>query len=159
MILQLFVCILFTTQIQSKEISVDNAIADPNVKKYFLIALSTKSYKEAKSFANKLSNQSSIVLNLRGLKVNNKIALTYSKQECVSDWGEYPCYIARGRYDDGIYISIERSDAYSGFKAGYYIVVVASGERSISKSALKTIKPIVSDAYIKSSKVYMGCMH
>ncbi len=156
----LLACMIFVSQIHSMDVaSGDSGIDSPYVKNYFLIALSTKSYKEAKGFADKLSDQSGIELNLRGLQAHSKISLSYSQEQCVSGWGEYPCYIARGRYDDGMYISIEHSDAYGGFRGGYYIVVVASGEKSVAKKALKIIKPIVSDAYIKSSKVYMGCMH
>ncbi len=58
-------------------------------------------------------------------------------------------------------MSIEYSNAYSEFTKGYYIVIAASGSKDDAeiKNAFKKIKLRYRDAYIKSSKVYMGCMH
>ena len=125
--------------------------------KYFLIAKSTKNYDEAKQFALKLSRKSGIKTDFRGLMQAKRLGLSEDKKSCQEEGFDFPCYIPRGRYDDGVYISIEYSTAYSGFTEGYYIIVVASGE--ISKSVLVQIKNIVPDAYVKQSAVYMGCMH
>ena len=94
---------------------------------------------------------------LRGLHPNREIGLSREVDICEDEGYGYPCYIPRGRYDNGVYISVEYSDAYKGFAKGYYIVMVASGE--VDKSLLKQIRTIVPDAYIKKSAVYMGCMH
>ena len=128
-----------------------------SVKKQFLIAKSTKSYKESKQFATNLAKKTGIRLNFRGLSYNKSIMLSESKKVCDDNNFEYPCYAARGRYDDGIYISIEHSGVYENFSNGYYIVMVASGKEATG--ILKQIKIVVKDAYIKTSKVYMGCMH
>jgi len=134
-----------------------DSIEAQSVKKHFLIAKSTKSYTEAKAFARHLADMSHIKLDLRQMQYNKDIGLTQSASICGESNFDYPCYWSRGRYDDGVYISIEYSDAYLGFSKGYYIVVVASG--MYVKSTLKKIKPLVKDAYIKSTKIYMGCMH
>jgi hypothetical protein len=130
------------------------SIEDQMVTKEFLIAKSTKSYDEAKKVAQKLSEELNISLNLRDLKPHETHYLTFSKKECER-YG-YPCYVPRGRYDDGEYLSIEHTDYYDGFTKGYYIVMVASGTK-LGKS-LKKVRTKVKDAYIKKNKVYMGCM-
>ena len=58
---------------------------------------------------------------------------------------------------DGVYVSIEYSDTYGGFAKGYYLVMIASGK--YAKLVLDDVKKHVSDAYVKRSSVYMGCMH
>ena len=128
------------------------------IKKSFMIAKSTKSYAEAKKFALNLATKSDIKLDLRELHSSKKIGLTHTAQMCQNNQYDFPCYLARGRYDDGVYISIEYSDAYSGFSKGYYIVVVASGEK-VDKKLLNRVKKYVPDAYVKNTAVYMGCMH
>jgi len=136
---------------------IDKYLDEASANKQFLIALSTKNHQEAKKFAKKLSHETGIPLNLRGLHYNKKLGLSLSRKACSNDESEYPCYIARGRYDDGVYISVEYSSSYQNFRDGYYIVVVASGNDA--DSILRGIRSKVRDAYIKSSKVYMGCMH
>jgi len=130
---------------------------EQSMRKSFLIAKSTKRYSEAKAFAKKLSQQSGIKTDFRGLVQNSVTGLSEVADVCRNEGFAYPCYIPRGRYDDGTYISVEYSNAYGGFSEGYYIVVVASGE--IGKSVIKQIKAFVPDAYVKKSSVYMGCIH
>ena len=136
----------------------EDTIADQSVSKSFLIVKSTKSYIEAKNFAQNLAKKSDIKLDLRGLDYNKEIMLTYTDTECNKNNFGYPCYVARGRYDNGVYLSVESSDAYEGFTKGYYIVVAASMEK-IDKSLLYRMKRYVPDAYVKHTSVYMGCIH
>ncbi len=145
------------SQVTSNKEVVNRNIAEATVSTRFLIALSTKSYSEAKAFAKKLSGKTSIPLKFRGLHYNSKLGLSLNKSACNDIDFEYPCYEARGRYDDGTYISVEYSNSYENFKNGYYIVVVSSGKES--QNTLSKIKRIVKDAYIKRSNIYMGCMH
>jgi hypothetical protein len=77
----------------------------------------------------------------------------------VIEGEEYPQYYSRGRYDNGEYISIEYSNAFTGFAKGYYIVVAYSGENIEAKKTLKKVKPFFKSAYIKQTDVYIGCMH
>ena len=137
--------------------SVKNEIENSSIDKDFLIVLSTKSYNEALSFAKRFSEKMNIQLKLRGLHPSRKTGLSFSRAECADNEYEYPCYVPRGRYDDGAYVSIEYSSAYENFRGGYYIVVAASG--SVSNGFLRSVRRIVKDAYVKKSRVYMGCMH
>ena len=147
--LLLFIPAAFTAEAQN-----DSAF----VKKEILIILSSKNYAAAKKTAEEAARTLSLKLDLRGLVANKKTGLTYSKADCENEGG-YPCYIARGRYDDGSYISIEYSSAFNGFSKGYYIVVAASGDKSITSPALANTKKYYPSAYVKQTDIYMGCMH
>jgi hypothetical protein len=140
------------------------------VKKYFLIIQSTPDYKVALQTAQKAAKGLAIKLDLRGLipSKDKFIGLSLPADTCAKyseeEFGvkdDSPCYLARGRWDDGIYISIEYSTAYKEFREGYFIVVVgSSGEKDPPlMAALEKVKTKYSDAYIKISKVYMCCMH
>lgn len=140
------------------------------VRKYFLLIQSSAYYGAALQTAKNAAKELNIKLDLRGLipDKNPDIGLSlpadtcikYSKQEGDDD-GDSSCYMARGRWDDGVYISIEYSNAYDGFSKGYYIVVAGSSTEKDQAlmAALQKVKTKYSDAYIKASKVYMCCMH
>jgi hypothetical protein len=130
----------------------------PYAKKGMLIILSTKNYATAKKTSQQAATKLSLKMDLRGLKPNKKSGLTFSKSDCENEGG-YPCYIARGRYDDGAFISIEYSNAIVGFAKGYYIVVAACGDKEITAPALVKAKKVYKTAYVKTTNVYMGCMH
>jgi hypothetical protein len=136
----------------------DDNTSRPYVKTGFVIIQSTKNYASAKTTAVAASKRLNSKLDLRGLKPNKKNGLTFSAADCENEGG-YPCYIARGRYDAGKYVSIEWSDAYEGFAKGYYIVIVASGSKADTDAALAKAKKIYKDAYNKATEVYVGCMH
>lgn len=129
---------------------------DPYVSTGFLIILSTKNYEGALKLAKEACTNLSLDFNSRGLYADAELGLNSDE---ICGCGETHGYIARGRSDDGNYISIEYTDAYETFSDGYYIVVVASGKRSELKPTLKKVKQHYKDAYIKNSDVYIGCMH
>jgi hypothetical protein len=132
--------------------------AQPFTKVNFVIVQSTKDYAVAKATALSAAQKLNYKLDLRDLKPHKKTGLTFSKAVCENDGG-YPCYIARGRYDAGEYVSIEWSDEITGFAKGYYVVIIASGDADLTKAALKKARAFFKDAYSKSAQVYVGCMH
>ena len=136
-------------------------LEDQFVEKGFLILKSTKDYNEALNFVKEVSKKLEIKIDLRDLSPNEKTGLSFPDSICMSEFGQMPCYVARGRWDDGVYLSIEYSNAYDKFKSGYYIVIAASDfkENNTLKATLKKVKENISDAYIKYTKVYVGCMH
>lgn len=130
----------------------------PYAKKDMVIIQSTKNYAAAKKTAVQAAKRLSLKLDLRGLSPAKGTGLSFSKKACEEEGG-YPCYIARGRYDDDEFVSIEYSDAIEGFAKGYYIVITACGDKSITGPALKKAQQFYKDAYAKTTNVYMGCMH
>ncbi len=137
----------------------ENKEEQPFEKKIMTIILSTKKYSEALKIAKEAAAKLHSKLVLNGLTPNEQEGLTMSKNECESNGWDYPCYVARGRWDDGEYISIEYSNAINGFAKGYYVVITATGEKSITGAALLKAKKFYKTAYNKQAKVYMGCMH
>ena len=131
---------------------------EPLIEKGFVILYSTEDYKVALKVATVATNRLNIDLNLRGYYADEEKGL---KTDTVCDCGAIHEYIPRGRFDDGVYTSIEYSDRYTGFEKGYYIVIMASGPKG-SKELTKTLraaKKLYEDAYIKNTSVYIGCMH
>ena len=58
------------------------------------------------------------------------------------------------------FLSVERSEAYTGFAKGYYIVVGGIyATRGDAKQSLAKFIPFVPDAYAKQTAIYYGCMH
>jgi hypothetical protein len=127
----------------------------------FVIVRSTTNYEEARRIATEAARRLEIPLNLRDLSPHPPGGLTFPKKDCEDSAFDYPCYLARGRADDGFYASIEYSSAYSGFKPGLYIVIVASEAKDgpIVKRAMKAAKRRFKDAYTRRTGVYMGCIH
>lgn len=126
----------------------------------YVLVKSTSSYDDALKFAQNLASRSSLPINLRGLIHAPDVGLTWPEEKCAADQlNPYPCYIARGRWDEGRYLSVERSDAYSSMKPGFYIVVAASGTPLEIAMELPPIQSLVPDAYSKTEEVYYGCMH
>ena len=131
------------------------------VDKSFVILKSTSKYAEALSFATMAATRLNVKLDLRDLSSDARIGLTFPKALCEEEWDEFPCYVARGRWDDGVYISVEYSSGYKGFSPGMYIVVMANGYKGDKdvQAALVRARKAFQDAYIKTTSVYMGCMH
>lgn len=145
------ISILFCIVLNTESQTIENTES-----KSFLIIQSTKSYNRALKKAQLACNDLSFTLNLRNLFRDKTNGLTTNE---VCGCGEKHGYIARGRYDDGEYISIEYSSSYEAFAPNYYIVVVASGKRTELNDLLPKIREEYPDAYIKESSVYVGCMH
>lgn len=129
--------------------------------KAFVIVASEKSYDKAKTKAVEVSKKLGYPLDLRDLSPHPKIGLTFSKEVCTQEWDSYPCYLPRGR-EAGKFVSVEYSSAFGSFKKGYYVVIIAN-DKTKSKRVIKALsdarKQGFSDAYAKTDKVYLGCMH
>lgn len=131
------------------------------VDKDFLIVKSTSSFDEAKRVAEIAATTLGIPLDLRGLSPNKDTGLSFSADECRRDGLDYPCYVERGRYDDGTYVSIEWSSAYRDSPPELYLVIVASDVAGSMETdrMLDTARRSYPGAYAQRTKVYMGCIH
>jgi hypothetical protein len=131
------------------------------VPKSFVILKATPSYADARSIAATAAEELALRLNLRELAPHATLGLSFPEDTCESEFGEFPCYVPRGRFDDGVYISIEHSGSYEGMGDGEYLVVLASGaphDRAV-RAALRRAKPTFPAAVIKTTPVYLGCIH
>lgn len=162
--------------------SADNASDDVSeyAPKTFIILKSTKNYDQAHKFAVSASKRLKTKLDLRGLVPIPGGGLNLSKDargQCEKEDSEINCnevfYFPRGRSDDGVYISIEYSNAYTGYseefpnivagtpkvQSGFYIVIYAHGSPDEMKKLIRRAKSVYPDAYGKTLKIYEGCMH
>lgn len=123
--------------------------------RYILILKSTKDYNEAVDFARNAAKK-------LGLKFDNENR-RYSKEkgiyfEGIQDDDYNGGYYPR-RYTDE-FISLENSSSYQGFRDGFIIVVCGiHNDKRASNQALAKIKPFYADAYVKKTKMWMGCIH
>lgn len=127
--------------------------------KEFLIIKSTKDYKEALKVCKEADKKLKYGIDLRDLQYNKETGLSFSKESLGNEAELFPCYFPRGRGDDGKYLSIEYSDGYKEFAKGYYIVIAESGEKGSMKETLKEVKRYYKDSYLKTAKIYTGCLH
>lgn len=127
----------------------------------FVIVKSTPSYQAALRRAREVARRLDVRLDLRELSPHTEGGLTFPKSDCEESAFEYPCYVARGRDDDGAFVSIEYSTAYAGFRPGLYIVIAASDVKGgqIAKDSVKAARKVFKDAYVRRTGVYMGCIH
>jgi hypothetical protein len=136
--------------------------ADPDlVSKAFVILKTTESYADARAVAAAAAETLAIRMDLRQLAPDRAIGLTFPEADCVAEFGEYPCYVPRGRWDDGVYLSVEHTGSYSGFDENRYIVVLASGaphDRAV-RAALRRAKSDYPAAFVRTIPVYLGCIH
>jgi hypothetical protein len=135
---------------------------DPDVvRKSFVIIKTTRDYGEARALAAAAAERLAIRMDLRDLAPDREVGLTFSEDACKNEFGEYPCYVPRGRWDDGVYLSVEHSSSYEGFDEGLYLVVLASGsprDRAIG-AAVRRAKGAYPDLVVKTAPVYLGCIH
>ena len=126
--------------------------------KSFLITASTKDFSAALKQAIEASERLKIDLKIDDTELIDGELVNTDIETCEAYNFEEKCYFARGRYDDGYYVSIENSAAYENFTDGYFIVIVASDfpENNDLTDLLKKVKTMYPDAYIKNSRVFMG---
>jgi hypothetical protein len=119
----------------------------------FVIINSTTSYDDALRLARAASAKCSIPVNLRGVVLDPEHGLTFSRDTfSPTEPYEYPSYFPRGRGDDGEYLSVESSAAYSGFRPGLFVVIAASGEpkSALLNRTLAKVKLHYRKAYVKA---------
>jgi hypothetical protein len=135
---------------------------DPDlVTKGFVILETTASYADARAAAAAAAETLAIRMDLRQLAPDRTIGLTFPEAACVDEFGSFPCYVPRGRWDDGVYLSVEHTGSYPGFDENRYIVVLASGaphDRAL-RAALRRAQSAYPTAFIKTIPVYLGCLH
>jgi hypothetical protein len=135
---------------------------DPWISMNVLILKSTKKYPEAKATAEKAAKDLGLKLDLEDYEYNAESGLSMTPEGCKESAFDFPCYVARGReLEKTPYISVEYSSAYPTFGEGLYIVVasVAKPKDKGAEKLLEKVRKSVPDAYLKRTKVYLGCMH
>jgi hypothetical protein len=145
----------------ASEEDADRYIKEATAQVEFVIVKSTANYDEARGIAAEASKRLRAPMKLRDLAPTSKGGLSFPKGICEENGWDSPCYVARGRYDDGAYVSIEHTSGYPEFKPNFYIVVVASDRKgsALIKKTAREAQKIFPDAYTRVAQVYMGCIH
>jgi hypothetical protein len=147
-----------TADQQGADADVAQYIRDFTVLKYFLVAGTFRSFASATIEAARLAPRVSLEFRQQTTQLEQGQP-TYSRSACEEDGRSYPCYVARGRYDDGKYVSAEPSSAYEGMRSGYFVVIAASGNLEEVLQAQRELGGRHVTAVVRSAPVWMGCMH
>jgi hypothetical protein len=133
----------------------------PTEEKAFVIVASTPDYREAVRLGAQAAQEFDWKVDLRGLTEDHALGLTWTRAECEENSWDFPCYVPRGRFDDGVRVSIEYSSAYEGFSPGLYVVVAASGAIADPDipATLARVRERFPDAFVRRAPVYLGCLH
>lgn len=123
-----------------------------------------KDFAEAKADAEKFAAVSKVPFSMDG-RIYDKKGLRYPDDYEDEAWkGEY---LPR-RYNTATidqrdvteYLSVEKSDAYEGFKPGFYIIVGSIAESAAqAKKETARFLSASKDTYFKKTTIYMGCLH
>ena len=139
-------------------------IDDATVPKAFVVLATADSYAHALRSARRASQELGLRIDLRGLRFHKAgNTLTFGRATCDNDaaFGSYPCYLPRGRWDDGAYLSIELADHYSASARARFVIVAASGDASdpVLKAMLRKARATFPAVRLEAMPIYMGCIH
>lgn len=140
--------------------------SDQTAERHVAILSVYKSFAAARADAEKIAKASKVPFSMQGRVYDKKRGLIYPDD--FEDEVFRGAYVAR-RYDKTIlsggekqsaYLSVERSDAYEGFKPGFYIVVAGIGKtRDEALKQTAKFKTWAPTAYVKKTRIFMGCLH
>lgn len=151
-----------------KEKSAEQEIADEvamqTKDRWVVILAAYKNFPEAKADGERIAKASKLQFSMRGM-IYDKKGLRFPDKFDDPTWaGEY--LMRRGNdwwigdKNIGDHISIEKSSAYPGFAPHLYIVVgsIAATPQQAAKE-LERFKTFAPQAYVKKTKIYLGCIH
>jgi len=131
------------------------------VDKDFVVLPSVSSYRAARQQARDAATRLHLKLDLRDASPTKDKQLTFSKATCdVNEWS-YPCYVERGRYDDGQWVSVEIANTFDDGPPDEYVVVLASGPKDDSgmRALVDRARSDYPEVHIETKEVYLGCIH
>ena len=78
----------------------------------------------------------------------------------ANDWG-YPCYVTRGRDDDGAYVSVDEAGRFFDAEEEGYLVILGSGPKDdpSTRAVAEKARPLFPSAEIRTDDVWQGCIH
>jgi hypothetical protein len=132
-----------------------------DVEKDFVVLPAVESYSAARKLASNAVVHLGLKLDLRDAKSDGRGGLTFSRATCAANDWDYPCFVARGRYDDGAYVSIDEVRRFSAFSGPGYLVILASGRRGdrVAREVLEKAHGFFPKAAITTDKVSHRCIH
>ena len=143
------------------EVAVEEMVAEQTVAKEFVVVRATESLPESIAMGQSIAASLGLTFDLRGLEEAESGEPSLSREVCEENGWEYPCYVQRGRYDDGIYLSLEPASTFAPGAARGYVVVLASavpGDRRLD-AAFEKARAAGLEPERLQRDAYLGCMH
>jgi hypothetical protein len=132
-----------------------------NPKGQVVILAAGKDFVALQREARAMARKAGVAFSLRGMAYDRKNGLHF-KDSSDGDSG----YVSRRESTTEIagkevhFLSIEKSDAYPGLKAGYYIIVAdICFDSNVAARAVNVYRPFAPTAYACATRIYMGCRH
>jgi hypothetical protein len=131
------------------------------VEKDFVVLPAIPSYADARRVASAAARRLGLKLDLRRARSDGHGGLTFSPADCeANDW-EHPCYVARGRDDDGVYVSVDEARRFFDAEKQGYLVILASGPKNDPpiRAAAERAQALFPSAEVRTDDVWQGCIH
>ena len=138
-----------------------SASREEMVEKDFVVLPAIASYAEARRVAGAAARRFGLKLDLRRARPDGHGGLTFSPADCkANDW-EHPCYVARGRDDDGAYVSVDEAGRFFDAEEQGYLVILGSGPKDdpSTRAVAEKARPLFPSAEIRTDDVWQGCIH
>ena len=81
--------------------------------------------------------------------------------DCRSNDWDYPCYVTRGRWDDGAYVSVDEAYRFFDGEERGYLVILASGPKGnpLAQAVVEEAQALLPAAELRTDDVSEGCVH
>ena len=129
--------------------------------KDFVVLPAIASYAEARRVASSAARRLGLKLDLRRARPDGHGGLTFSPVDCeANDW-EHPCYVSRGRDDDGAYVSVDEARRFFDAEEQGYLVILGSGPKNdpSTRAVGEKARALFPSAEVRTDDVWQGCIH
>ena len=131
------------------------------VEKDFVVLPAIASYTEAHRIARTAARRLGLKLDLRRARPDGYGRLTFPLADCqANDWA-YPCFVSRGREDDGTYVSVDVAERFFDAEARGYLVILGSGPKGdpSTRALAEKARSLFPLAELRTDEVWRGCIH
>lgn len=133
---------------------------DETAEKDFVVLPPVSSYAVALRTARAAAAHLRLRFELRDSRPDGHGGLTFPPTVCEDNGWDFPCYVTRGRFDDGLYVSIDESSVVDSEVPGY-VVVLASGPKDDpdTRALLERARAAFPAVELRTARIYQGCIH
>lgn len=131
------------------------------VEKDFVVLPAIVSYTEAHQVARTAARRLGLKLDLRGARPDGYGRLTFPPADCKANARPYPCFVSRGRQDDGSYVSVDLADRFFDNEAQGYLVILGSGPKDdpSTRALAEKARSLFPLAELRTDDVWQGRIH
>ena len=131
------------------------------VEKDFVVLPAIASYTEAHQIARTAARRLGLKLDLRRARPDGYGRLTFPAADCKANNRAYPCFVSRGRQDDGTYVSVDVADRFFDNEARGYLVILGSGPKDdpATRALAEKARSLFPLAELRTDDVWQGGLH